>query len=380
MTTQKYYSMESKVFVSYSRKDQEDVKCIIAQIEDSLGIKCWIDLKGIESSAEFRNVVIKAIDDCEIVLFMVSPNSIASKNVEKEIMYAKDLDKRIVLICLADHRPSDWARFEFPRVDYIRATNEDQMQKLIHDMEGWLGIQAVGPVLKELSKLYEDWEKLEHEQSGILQHVIEKENSIGNRNTSFSLRIKSQLKDNAGFESVTTENTQLKEKINSLEKKIQEFDGLLTINNSIKEENVKLKKEIEELKQSLSADKEEKTQVFNLQAFASFGDGTLHEVSGYWIRFYLLEDFYYGYVEGNCLCSLDSVEKIDKEGFLRKNRLTIDIPTIEDINKILTLGQKLPGTSFFWVKYKGEIRDYKSSTKELLGNNKGQSTLIYIVR
>lgn len=131
--------MESKVFISYSRKDTEVVKDIVSKIDKALGIQCWIDLKGIESSSEFREVIIKAIDDAEIVLFMLSENSMSSAFAKKEILYSKDT-KRVVTICLGDSRPSGWFKFEFAGVDYIRATDESQMNKLIEDLAKWLNI------------------------------------------------------------------------------------------------------------------------------------------------------------------------------------------------------------------------------------------------
>lgn len=236
--------MDSKVFVSYSRKDKSEVESIIANIEESLGIKCWIDLKGIETSTEYDELVVEAIEKCEIVLFMISPNSIASKYVKSEINYAEKKEKRIVLICLNDSRPDKWALLKFPNVDYIRASNEDQMNKFIHDMEGWLGIQAVGPVLKELSKLYEDWEKLEHEQTGILQHVIEKEESIGNRDKSVSEKIKSQYIKEEKYNKLIQENEHLKGENNELKKEIKELDL----------SRLQLKTQIDDLKKNLLAD------------------------------------------------------------------------------------------------------------------------------
>lgn len=42
------------------------------KIEAAIGERCWIDLKGIESDAQFASVIINAIDDAKVVLFMRS--------------------------------------------------------------------------------------------------------------------------------------------------------------------------------------------------------------------------------------------------------------------------------------------------------------------
>ena len=63
-----------RIFISYKRKDKERVFAIKNKIENATGEKCWIDLDGIESSEAFRKVIINAIKQCEIFLFMYSKN------------------------------------------------------------------------------------------------------------------------------------------------------------------------------------------------------------------------------------------------------------------------------------------------------------------
>ena len=64
----------SQVFVSYKRVDKDKVFPIVRQMESKLGIKFWVDLEGIESDEQFTNVIIDAIIDCEVFLFMLSSN------------------------------------------------------------------------------------------------------------------------------------------------------------------------------------------------------------------------------------------------------------------------------------------------------------------
>ena len=62
----------ARIFISYKRVDKDKVFKIKDQIEVALGEKCWIDIDGIESNAQFINVIVKAIRECEVVLFMYS--------------------------------------------------------------------------------------------------------------------------------------------------------------------------------------------------------------------------------------------------------------------------------------------------------------------
>ena len=68
-----------RIFISYKRKDMEKVFSIVKRIEAELGIKCWVDLDGIESSEQFVTKICKAIDQSEVVLFM---HSAAHQNID----------------------------------------------------------------------------------------------------------------------------------------------------------------------------------------------------------------------------------------------------------------------------------------------------------
>ena len=62
----------ARIFISYKRVDIEKVFRIKDQIEVALDEKCWIDIDGIESDAQFANVIINAINNSEVFLFMYS--------------------------------------------------------------------------------------------------------------------------------------------------------------------------------------------------------------------------------------------------------------------------------------------------------------------
>lgn len=133
--------MDNKIFISYSRKDAEEVMGIVKQIEDALRIHCWIDTKGIETAEDFEERIVKAIDDSAIVLFMLSQDSLKSKYTKKEVMYAQDEGKKVVPVCLGDAELKGWSKFKFVDIDYVRASDSLQIQKLIRDIAKWLGIE-----------------------------------------------------------------------------------------------------------------------------------------------------------------------------------------------------------------------------------------------
>ena len=86
------------IFISYKRKD----KHIAINIFDSLmssGYKCWIDTM-IEPGEYWRQQLANSLEDSKIILFLATPDSIASRYCQEEILYAKDLGKTIQPISL----------------------------------------------------------------------------------------------------------------------------------------------------------------------------------------------------------------------------------------------------------------------------------------
>ena len=63
---------KERIFISYKRVDKERVFAIKDGIEQAIGEKCWIDLDGIESDAQFVAKIMTAIDQCDVFLFMRS--------------------------------------------------------------------------------------------------------------------------------------------------------------------------------------------------------------------------------------------------------------------------------------------------------------------
>ena len=128
------------VFISYSRYDKETIFPLVERINHELRINCWIDLKGIESGEEFEEVIMKAIEDCQIVLFMLSDSSLKSPWTKREVYYAEGESKRIVPILIDGDRLRGWFKFHFGNVDYIDINSCEQKEKLISNLKSWLNI------------------------------------------------------------------------------------------------------------------------------------------------------------------------------------------------------------------------------------------------
>lgn len=141
--------MKYDVFISYSRKDFNEVNALISRLETCLPqLNLWFDITGIESGEEFQDKIISAIDNSSYILFAISDNSLASSWTKDEVMYAKNTNKKIIPILLKNGCLKGWFLFTFGRIDCIDSTNELQFNKLIDNLSKWINIDTSGSSCK----------------------------------------------------------------------------------------------------------------------------------------------------------------------------------------------------------------------------------------
>ena len=135
----------AKIFVSYKRKDKEKVLSVVNRIQKELNVECWMDISGIESNAQFVSVIIRAIDEAEIILFMYSKSHKSIQNYEndwtiRELNYAQERNKRIVFVNIDGSELISWFVFMFPKKQQVNAQSNEEIAKLIKDIGHWLKI------------------------------------------------------------------------------------------------------------------------------------------------------------------------------------------------------------------------------------------------
>lgn len=150
-----------RIFISYKRVDKDNVLKIKERIESISGVKCWLDIEGIESDAQFKHVIINAINNAEIVLFMYS--NAHSKIVDfendwtvRELNFAKAKKKRIVFINIDGTPLTDEFAFDFGMKQQVDARSIENINRLVIDIQKWLNllnkIQIENPTINESSE------------------------------------------------------------------------------------------------------------------------------------------------------------------------------------------------------------------------------------
>ena len=150
--------MSKRIFISYKREDKDVVFKIKDDIEKHVGEKCWIDLDGIESDAQFVNVIINAIDEAEIFLFMYSKKHAEITDFEndwtiREINYAQTEGKRIIFLNIDRTPLSKWFKMMFGLKQQVDVHSNVAMNKFYADLTKWLEKRIEGSEISLKSDL-----------------------------------------------------------------------------------------------------------------------------------------------------------------------------------------------------------------------------------
>jgi TolB-like protein len=134
----------SDIFISYSSKDKEKADQLSVLLA-SAGLSVWIDQSGIDVASSWSGEIVDAIESCKAFVVLLSPNSILSNNVIKEVSLAAEQKKKIL--------PLDLEPVELPRdLKYhlagIQRTPMTNIDAIIRTL-GKLGLEATqAPTLK----------------------------------------------------------------------------------------------------------------------------------------------------------------------------------------------------------------------------------------
>jgi hypothetical protein len=91
------------VFISYSRKDSAFVRRLHEALT-AAGRDSWVDWEDIPPTAQWRSEIYAAVEAADAFVFIISPDSLASKVCGEEVAHAVQHNKRIIPLL---YRPPD---------------------------------------------------------------------------------------------------------------------------------------------------------------------------------------------------------------------------------------------------------------------------------
>ena len=130
----------ASVFVSYSRKDSDRAAEIVRNLE-SAGYEVWRDTDDIRGGETWRRSITHGITTARLVMLLVSPNSLASENVERELSIAQDQHKRILPVSITPATISDGFQYLLAGVQILDLNGLPPVER------NRVLLQAVGAIL-----------------------------------------------------------------------------------------------------------------------------------------------------------------------------------------------------------------------------------------
>ncbi len=85
----------TQIFISYSRRDMALVERLSKDLH-AVGYEVWYDLSGLEAGKNWGKEIQAAIHNSQVMLVVLSPNSIESEWVEREYLFANNLKLKII--------------------------------------------------------------------------------------------------------------------------------------------------------------------------------------------------------------------------------------------------------------------------------------------
>jgi len=120
------------LFVSYSRTDARFVEKVGGQLR-AAGISVWVDTEGIDGGERWRTAITQAINGCRWCMLVLSPRSMASPQVAREVNLAFDKGRAIVPVVYEQTEIAESLQYGLAglnHVDFTVGTFEDGMSKL----------------------------------------------------------------------------------------------------------------------------------------------------------------------------------------------------------------------------------------------------------
>jgi TolB protein len=110
----------ARVFISYSRQDVAFANRLATSLAD-LGADVWIDVEDIPAGMKWSKAIQQGLTVSEVMLVVISPDSMASSNVEDEWQYYLDKNKTVIPVLL---RPAE-VHFQLSRIQYVDFHKQD---------------------------------------------------------------------------------------------------------------------------------------------------------------------------------------------------------------------------------------------------------------
>ncbi|MCF7764156.1 MAG: TIR domain-containing protein [Verrucomicrobia bacterium] len=137
--------MAEQVFISYSSKDQERVFGLTDRLR-SAGISVWVDQSGIGAATLWSKEIASAIKGCKVLVLMVTPNSVTSRNVTREVSLASEQNKPILPVLLESTQIPEELEYHLAGIQHLDVAGlspAESVQEILPTLQRLLGSEGV---------------------------------------------------------------------------------------------------------------------------------------------------------------------------------------------------------------------------------------------
>ena len=127
-----YLGTGKYIFVSYSHKDASKVYEFINILQTKYNV--WFD-EGIHFGREWDEEIVSKIDSCSLFVYVITENSLESKNCKDEIAFAKDNDIPFLNVVLEDIELPSIFTFRYGRFQMLNYFEYQNKEEVLYDLE-----------------------------------------------------------------------------------------------------------------------------------------------------------------------------------------------------------------------------------------------------
>lgn len=133
-----------KVFFSYSRIDGAQFALRLALDLKKVQYDVWIDQEDIRAGSEWDLEIEKALETCDVLLFMETTSSVKSDNVLDEVYYALEQRKKVIPLIVVDSKTP----YRLQRLQHIDFTTnyEKGLAQLVKELKSEMPSIAVDEI------------------------------------------------------------------------------------------------------------------------------------------------------------------------------------------------------------------------------------------
>lgn len=146
------------VFISYCRRDKAFVRALCHALQTN-GHQLWVDWDGIQASEPWREEISKGVRNAKRMVYILSPDTIASPYCDWEVDQAFDLQKKLIPILCRDVDIST-VREDVSALQFISFCGEDDFPSALAKLEGAITADLeYDHTFAKLAQRAKEWER-----------------------------------------------------------------------------------------------------------------------------------------------------------------------------------------------------------------------------